>query len=368
VSPPTPVKDTKFWLNQINELQIPQVINIMNVCGGHERTLAHAGIRSILPSKIKIIPGPGCPVCVCSEETIQFAINLSRQENIVVVSFGDMLRVPTNLSRSKINSLELANAHDGDVIPISSPQEAINYANKNPAKKIVFFAAGFETTCAPIAAMIEQGIPENLSLLLALKKTWPIVYALLDDRDNNIDALIAPGHVATIMGSKEWEFINKQFSLPCAIGGFTETSLLAAIYSVIKQSLTKTSTLENRYSLVVNDIGNTLAQQIIERCFHVSDSNWRGIGTIRNSGFSLRETYAHLDAEKIYQHFKPEPHDNIMPPGCECSAVVLGKLNPVECKLYESACTPEHPIGPCMVSDEGACHIWWSAGERSIKK
>jgi len=358
-------KTAKYWLDKILGLNITEPVRIMNVCGGHERTLSHSGVRSLLPENIQIIPGPGCPVCVCDNETIQFAISLALEPHIAIITFGDMLRVPTNIGRTKINSLEQARAHGGTVIPISSPQEAIAYANNHNDQEVVFFAAGFETTSAPIAAMIEQGLPDNLSLLLALKRTWPIVHELLKSEDSRIDGLIAPGHVATIMGSNEWNFVNAEFSLPCAIGGFTDTSLLAAIYSVVKQKITHNINLENCYNIVVQKNGNSRAKSIISSYFDISDANWRGVGVIPKSGYELKQSYSHIDANKKHQQLKPESTQNDqMPPGCDCSAVILGKLSPLECKLYETACTPATPIGPCMVSDEGACHIWWLSGQR----
>ena len=182
---------------------------------------------------------------------------------------------------------------------------------------------------------------------------------------NRLDGIVAPGHVATIMGSEEWHFINTEFSLPCAIGGFTESSLLAAIYSIVRQKIHHKLTLENCYKIVVKKQGNQHAQQIIHRCFEVTSANWRGVGEIPDSGFSLKPHYAAFDALLKYQALIPEDvTPQQMPAGCDCSEVVLGKLSPMECKLYQTACTPMNPVGPCMVSDEGACHIWWSAGYR----
>ena len=362
---PATYYSANYWLEKIYQLPLEKSIRILNVCGGHERTLTHAGIRSLLPEKLQIIPGPGCPVCVCDEKTLQFAITLALQTDNCVLSFGDMLRVPNNAGRSQIKSLEQARTHGANVIAISSPQEVMDYANQHPELQCIFFAAGFETTAAPIAAMIELGLPDNLTLLLALKKTWPVVCELLSSDTSKLDGIVAPGHVATIMGSDEWQFVNTDFKLPCTIGGFSESSLLAAIYSVTKQIKNGTVTLENCYGVVAKKYGNQQAQQVIQRCFDVTSANWRGIGETPRSGFTLKQRYAAIDARNKFQHLIPEnTAQQNMPAGCDCSKVVLGKISPMECPLYQTACTPANPIGPCMVSDEGACHIWWSAGYR----
>ena len=358
----------KHWLKKINDLDLPEKIKIMNVCGGHERTISQAGIRSILPENIELIPGPGCPVCICPEEDIFLAIQLALNEDVILIAFGDMLRVPVNVSKKDVRTLEQARASGADVRPIASPSEAISIARNNSDKKIIFFAAGFETTTAPVAAMIAEGLPDNLFILLSGRLTWPAVAMLLESDEPGFDALIAPGHVSTVMGPEEWQFVVDKHHIPTAIAGFEAESMLAALYSVIRQKLEGYFFLDNCYPEVVHDGGNVMAQRYLNLTMDVTDNNWRGIGIIPKSGFSLSERYAEHDARLIFKDYSDDTRRRIgeMPPGCDCAKVVLGKIYPDQCRLYGTACQPESPIGPCMVSDEGACHIWWNTALRTV--
>jgi hydrogenase expression/formation protein HypD len=354
------------WLQHIHALKIDRRVKIMNVCGGHERAITMAGLRSALPINIELIPGPGCPVCICPEEDIYHAIQLAQQENVILVAFGDMLRVPVNVPKSEARSLEQAKAQGADIRPIASPLDAVRIAQQHPERDVVFFAAGFETTTAPVAAMLAQGVPANLYILLSGRLTWPAVAMLLDTGQANFDALIAPGHVATVMGPEEWQFVVEKHRMPAAIAGFTPVSLLAAMYSTLRQLQTEQRFLDNCYPEVVKPGGNATAKRQIAQVMQVADATWRGIGKIPASGFSLNEAYANHDVRRRYPAYNEVARKRAgeMPPGCDCASVVLGKIYPNECRLYGAACTPRSPIGPCMVSDEGACRIWWSGGVR----
>ena len=355
--------DARIWLERIRALELPRKVRLMNVCGGHERSITMAGLRGALPEQVELIPGPGCPVCVCPEEDIYAAIQLARRDDVILTAFGDMLRVPCNAPKAEPRSLEQAKAAGGDVRPLSSPEEVLPIALDNPDKEVVFFAAGFETTTAPVAALIAQGVesdwPPNLSILLSCRLTWPAVALLLDSGTPGFDALIAPGHVATVMGPEEWEFVTKKHGIPSAVAGFMPESLLAAMYSVLRQIIEKRPFLDNCYPQLVRPGGNPTALKTLEQVMDVVDANWRGIGVIPGSGFALKKENEALDARL---RFGIEPDEDRkrageMPPGCDCARVVLGKIYPNECILYGKACTPRKPIGPCMVSDEGACRI-----------
>lgn len=363
----------KDWLDRINALPLPGPVKIMNVCGGHERSISFAGIRSALPAQIELIPGPGCPVCICPEEDLYEAIQLALNEDITLVAFGDMLRVPANVPRNQVRTLERARAQGADVRPIASPQEAARIARQIPDRRVVFFVAGFETTTAPVAAMIAEGIPDNLLFLLSARLTWPAVAMLLASGQAAFDALIAPGHVATVMGANEWRFVVDQYGMPTAVAGFTPESLLAAIYSVLRQRISGRPFLDNCYPQLVRDDGNPTAKGFLNQILEVVDANWRGIGIIPASGFALRPSWAGLDARLLFRGDDSE-HQELarkragqMPPGCDCAGVVLGRIYPDQCRLYGRACTPRNPIGPCMVSDEGACRIWWASGRRESR-
>jgi len=360
-------KDGREWLTRIRNLPLPGPVRIMNVCGGHERTIAMAGLRTLLPDAVELIPGPGCPVCVCPEKDIFAAMRLALDHGVTLATFGDMLRVPVNVGHDVPRSLEQARAAGGDVRPLASPQEAVALAKEQPQRQVVFFAVGFETTMAPVAAMVAQGIPDNLTLLLSGRLTWPAVALLLDSGTPGFDGLVAPGHVATISGPEEWAFVAEKHELPVAVAGFTPEQILRAIWSILRQVIEKRTFLDNCYLEIVRPNGNQEARRLLSTVFTVIDAPWRGLGVIPGSGYALAENLQRHDARHRFpeafaddeRHRRGE-----MPPGCDCAQVVLGRIRPTACRLYGHPCTPRQPIGPCMVSDEGACRIWWSSGKR----
>jgi hydrogenase expression/formation protein HypD len=356
------------WLARIRALPLPGRLRVMNVCGGHERSISMAGLRSVLPPSFELIPGPGCPVCVCPEEDIHAAIRLALDRGVLLVAFGDMLRVPCNVPKGEPRSLDAARAAGADVRPIASPQQAAQIAREQPEREVVFFAAGFETTTAPVAGLVAQGLPDNLSILLSGRLTWPAVAMLLDSGDVGFDALVAPGHVATVMGPEEWRFVPQDHGLPTAIAGFNAASLLAALYSVARQSIERRVFLDNCYPELVRPGGNPGARAVLAGTVDVVDADWRGIGRIARSGFALKPALGAADARRRFaldaDAGRARKRAGQMPPGCDCARVVLGRIVPNQCVLYGRACTPRNPVGPCMVSDEGACRIWWASGVR----
>jgi hydrogenase expression/formation protein HypD len=359
-------RDAKYWLDKLHGLPLDRPVRIMNVCGGHERSISMAGLRTAIPENIELVPGPGCPVCVCPEEDVYEAIQLALNEDIILVAFGDMLRVPVNAPKREPRSLEQARAAGGDIRPIATPMEAVGIADENPDRKVVFFAAGFETTTAPVAAMLAEGAPDNLLVLLSGRLTWPAVAMLLESGKPGFDALIAPGHVSTVMGPEEWTFVADRHGIPAAVAGFRPDTLLAAMVSVLTQFVAGKPALDNCYPEVVRPGGNPGAKFHLSSVMQITDANWRGIGIIPDSGYALREAYASHDARLHFPSYADDSRKRVgeMPPGCDCANVVLGKTYPNQCRLYGLACTPRKPVGPCMVSDEGACRIWWSAGYR----
>lgn len=359
--------DANDWLRRLRDLPLQRRVKIMNVCGGHERSITMAGLRSLLPEQVELIPGPGCPVCVCPEEDVYEAIQLALNEDIILLAFGDMLRVPVNVPKSQARSLEQARAGGADIRPIASPIEALAVARENPRREVVFFAAGFETTTAPVAAMLVQGAPSNLSVLLSGRLTWPAVAMLLGSGTPGFDALVAPGHVATVMGPEEWRFVVERHGIPAAVAGFSPESLLAAMYSTLRQLLEGERFLDNCYPELVRPGGNPTARRHLGEAMRVYDANWRGVGVIPASGFELAPAYRSHDARQRFPSYADDARKRAgqMPPGCDCAEVVLGEIYPNECRLFGVACQPRHPIGPCMVSDEGACRIWWSGGIRT---
>jgi len=340
----------------------------MNVCGGHERSITMAGLRSLLPANVELIPGPGCPVCVCPEEDLYDAIQLALTQPVTLVAFGDMLRVPVNAPRREPRSLEQARSRGADIRPIASPAQALALAVHQPDRPVVFFATGFETTTAPVAALLAQGIPDNLFILLTGRRTWPAVETLLTAGDVDLQGLIAPGHVATIMGPEEWTPAVERFDLPTAVAGFEPASLLAALYSVLRQQAEGRRFVDNCYAAVARPGGNPRARACLEQTMDVTAARWRGIGTIAASGFTPKGAWRRHDARvQLMGEDTPRRRIGEMPPGCDCARVVTGRIYPNECYLYGRACTPRTPVGPCMVSDEGACRIWWAGGVRTSR-
>jgi hydrogenase expression/formation protein HypD len=354
------------WLERIRALTLPAPVRVMNVCGGHERTISLSGLRSALPEGIELIAGPGCPVCICPEEDIHHAIRLALDAGVILAAFGDLLRVPVNVPKGEPRSLVEASAAGADIRAIATPREVVEIARMNPGRPVVFLAAGFETTTAPVAAMLASGeLPANLSILLAARRTWPAVAMLLDSGKPGFDALIAPGHVAAVMGAEEWRFVAEKHALPVAVAGFSAEGILAALHAVLTQIVEARCALENSYPEVVRPQGNPIARRLLDEVLLTEDANWRGIGVIPASGFALPEAWVGLDARHRYPMSEAvRRRAGEMPPGCACAEVVLGRVRPLDCPLYGTACTPRAPVGPCMVSDEGACHIAWSGGVR----
>ena len=288
-------------------------------------------------------------------------------EDIILLAYGDMLRVPVNVPRARARTLEAARTQGADVRPVASPIEAARIARENPDSAGGLFRRRLRndhgTDCR---ACCVEGVPDNLFILLSGRLTWPAVAMLLNSDDRSFDALVAPGHVATIMGPEEWDFVVSLHDIPAAVAGFTTESLLAAMYSTLRQLIEGRRFLDNCYPEVVRPGGNRLAQQHLHQVMDVCDANWRGIGVIPYSGFVLNETCHAHDARLQFPSYADDARRRAgeMPPGCDCAKVVLGRIYPNECRLFGTACQPRHPIGPCMVSDEGACRIWWSGGMR----
>ncbi|MCK5426180.1 MAG: hydrogenase formation protein HypD [Thermodesulfovibrionia bacterium] len=323
-------------------------IKIMNVCGSHEHTIAYSGIRSVVPDNLELIPGPGCPVCVCPESDIVNAIRLSKREDVILVTYGDMLRVP---------------AQDGSIRTegknyrmITSLFECLDIARANPEKKIVFFSIGFETTTAPTAAILEMGVPDNLYILSSHRLTPTIMEVLVKDTEIGIDGFIAPGHVSAIIGSNAWNVFSEKYGIPTVVAGFEAENLLLGILEVLRQLMDEEARTSNVYKSVVKPEGNKQAQKIIAKYFKVAHANWRGIGYIPYSGLELRDEYSVRDAKKVFMLREVKEKNTA---GCICAQIIFGKSYPSDCTLFRKACNPKNPRGPCMVSFEGACNIWY---------
>lgn len=327
-------------------------VKICHVCGTHEWTITHFGIRSLLPSNVEVIAGPGCPVCVTPASEIDEAVQLALK-GVVVTCFGDVLRVPG----SQMSLLD-AKAEGAEVRVVYSASDAVKMADKEPNKEFAFFAIGFETT-APSTAIEVLKKPKNLSFLVSHRLIPPAMELLLGIGDLHIDGFIAPGHVSTIIGLKPYEVFPKAYRMPTVVAGFEPLDVLFAVYMILKQLKDDEARLENEYTRAVSWEGNLKAQELMRQAFEVVDGEWRGLGKLPASAFRLKKEYAAYDAREKFG-VKVE-HSRDLPPGCQCHLVMIGKIKPTECPLYMKTCTPQRPVGACMVSMEGTCRIWAKA-------
>jgi hydrogenase expression/formation protein HypD len=334
--------------------RIGRPLNFMEVCGTHTVAIFRHGIRGLLPHGLKLLSGPGCPVCVTSIRDVDMAIAISEREDVIFTTFGDMLRVPGG---SK--SLMDARAGGADIRIIYSPLDALKIAQDNKEKKVVFFAAGFETT-APLTAVTvgeaeRLGIP-NFYIYSVHKVVPPAIDALLASGEVQIDGFILPGHVSAIIGSSPYRFIPEKYSIPSVITGFEAKDILSGIALLLKQIFEHRAVVEIEYTSVVREDGNPKAVQRVEEIFVPADSHWRGLGVIPGSGLALRETFSHRDAAALLDR---EPPYATEPAGCMCGQVLRGIMMPDECPLFAVRCTPDNPVGACMVSSEGSCSAYY---------
>jgi hydrogenase expression/formation protein HypD len=330
----------------------PGKISIMEVCGSHTMAIARYGIRSLLPDNIDLISGPGCPVCVTPCGYIDTAVKLALQ-GAIIVTFGDMLNVPgstTNLSECR--------SAGGKIEVCYSPVTAIEQAMLHPDQEVVFLAIGFETTIAPVVSVIDsanrQGLT-NLSFLTSFKLIPPALHALINDRDLCVDAFLCPAHVSAIIGSNAYKHCAIM-GKACVIAGFEPLDILYGIQGILTQLLNRKPTVENQYNRVVRPQGNEKAMALMDRYLQPAEALWRGMGLLPASGLTLRPEYSNFDALK---RRKMEMIDGIEPKGCLCGDVIKGKSKPIDCPLFSTACTTDHPVGPCMVSSEGTCSAYY---------
>jgi len=327
---------------------------LMEICGGQTHTIMRYGIDELLPSGLELIHGPGCPVCVTPLETIDKAIALASRPDVTLVSYGDMLRVPGSNS-----DLLQTKAKGADVRVAYSPTEAVKLASRFPERRVVFLAIGFETTAPPNAMaawMAKQQGLRNFSLLVSHVLVPPAIRALLSSPENRVQGFIAPGHVCTIMGCDEYEALVRDFQVPIVVGGFEPVDILQAVLMLVKQLEAGETRLENQYVRSVSYQGNRLAQKVVGEVFEVADQKWRGIGMIPRSGLRLREEYAALDANRVFDLQLITAEE---PAECISAQVLQGLRKPTDCPAFGFRCTPENPLGAPMVSSEGACAAYY---------
>jgi len=338
-------------VTQISKVAPSYPIKICHVCGTHEWTISHYGLRALLPESVDVIAGPGCPVCIIPAAEIDEAIKLALEKNVTIATFGDLVRVPASEM-----SLQDARAQGGDVRIVYSVIDAVKMAETEPNQDFAFFAVGFETTAPSTAVEVLKKPPHNLSFLVSHRLIPPAMELLLGVGDLHIDGFIAPGHVSTIIGMKPYELFPKAYRMPTVVAGFEPLDVLFAVSMLLHQIKKNEAKLENEYSRVVAWEGNVKAQKLILQAFDVVDGNWRGLGKVPASALALKKEYSEYDARSKYGVKVVGAKDLL--PGCLCHLVMIGKIKPPECNLYMKQCTPQTPKGACMVSMEGTCRIW----------
>lgn len=346
-------KDVPLLLDKIREYSDKTgPVRLMEICGTHTMAIARSGLKTVLPDSVRLLSGPGCPVCVTPANVIDMILDLSQTPGVLIASYGDLLRVPG--SRQGDNLLS-RRALGGNVESVYSPMDAIRIAREHPELEVVFLGVGFETTAPGTGACIMEASRlglENFSVLCLLKKTEPALRSLIGAEDFSVNGFLCPGHVAAVIGSDAFSFLAEDYGLPGVVAGFEPADLLCSVLSLMQMLAAKQPGLKNEYTRLVKPHGNPAALAIMDRVFRPAASEWRGLGRIEKSGFALKEEYSPWDAWKKFSLQLPEEKEI---PGCRCAQVIRGVLSPSDCPLFRTVCSPENPVGPCMVSGEGAC-------------
>ncbi len=343
----------------IHQLVGERRINLMEVCGTHTVSIGRYGFRSIIPAGLKLLSGPGCPVCVTANRDIDHAIALAQVDDAIIATFGDMMRVPGSTT-----SLAEQKAAGRDIRIVYSPLDALDIAARNPSRQVIFMGVGFETTTPAIAACILEAASrelDNFSVFCAHKTTPPALRAIASDPRTRIDGFILPGHVSTITGTEPYRFLVDEFGMPGVVTGFEPIDILEGIALLARMVVEDAPAIENAYRRGVSAAGNPTARALVEQVFEPCDAIWRGLGPIPASGLRIRPAFRHLDAR---ERFDVAVEPTVEPRGCRCGDVLRGRLAPTECPLFGRTCTPEHPTGPCMVSSEGSCAAYFRYRER----
>lgn len=342
---------TREIVNRIKNISQP--VKIMHVCGSHEHTIMQHGIRSLLPEEVEVVAGPGCPVCCVPSREVDECIFLA-QQGVTITTFGDMLRVPGSTS-----SLADAKADGADVRVVYGVGNAVQIAN-GIDNEVVFMAAGFETTAPTTASEIVASPPDNFSVLSCHRLIPPALKFLIESGEVKINALIEPGHVSTIIGTRPYQIFSEKYRVPQVVAGFNPFDVLIAIYMILKQMKEGKALVQNEYKRAVREEGNVKAQELMEDVFYIKNREWRGFPRIPNSVYEIKDEYAPYNARDKYDIDIPEPQDMVT--GCICGPILRGVARPEECKLFKTECNPLNPIGACMVSKEGTCNIAYRYG------
>ncbi len=337
--------------------RVTRPARLMEFCGGHTHAILRFGIPDLLPPAVELRSGPGCPVCVTAAADLDRAIALARVPDVILTTFGDMIRVPGSRS-----SLARVKAEGADVRVVYSPLDALRIARQNSDRPVIFLGVGFETTAPMVGSAVLAAEAEgvgNFTVFSTHKLTPPATRAILEAGEVALEGIIGPGHVTTVIGSDGWRFLPDDYGIPCAVAGFEPLDILRAILALVEMVEERRPDVDNAYARSVRPEGNVVAQRVLEQVFQIADVEWRGFGTLPASGLRMRESYARFDAARAFPVELPPAREY---PGCRCGEILRGVLLPTECPLFARACTPQHPIGPCMVSAEGSCAAYYRYG------
>lgn len=340
---------------------LPRRLQIMEVCGTHTVSIFRSGLRSLLPESLRLVSGPGCPVCVTAQRHIDAAIELASKTGAIICTYGDMLRVP-----GRLGSLEKLRAAGADIRVVNSTMSAVDVARRNPQREVAFLAVGFETTAPATAVALlnaKRSGCRNFSALTSHKLVVPAMLALLSSGDVPLDGFVGPGHVSVILGSNAYEPVVQQYEKPIVIAGFEAEQIMTALLMLVAQIRDGRAEIENAYPCAVRPEGNPTALGYIDRVFEPVDTAWRALGVIPSSGLGLRAEFSQFDAVERFGITIGEDEDN---PACRCGEVITGKAEPADCPLFGRGCDPLHPIGPCMVSSEGTCSAWYRYNRHAV--
>ena len=346
-------------LGAIAALPLHRRVRVLNVCGDQERVISLSDMRRQLPDVVEVVPGPGCAASICPEADVFQALRLVERHSVTLLVSENLLRLPLTEPGNGPRSLVDAMHSGADIRPIAAPIEAVVAAREKPSRDMVLFLAGFETLLAPLAGMVLDGLPENLSILLCGRRAEPLIDRLLAANADDFDALLLPGNRCALTGTGEWDRLSNTYGKPAAVAGYTAINILSALHSVLQRHEHGKASVENLYRRLARPEGNAMARDQMERVFEPFAGGWRGVGVVDGTGFRLRHAYDVINADCRYPDYRGEMIEasRQMPDGCACAEVLVGRKTPAQCAMFAHACSPTAPIGPCMASEDGTCFL-----------
>ncbi|MCG6966668.1 MAG: hydrogenase formation protein HypD [Chromatiaceae bacterium] len=346
-------------LGEIARVPLSGPVRVLSLSVDHERVINVSGLRRALPEQVRLVSGPGCAASICPQADLYQAIQLARRHPLTLLAADNMLHLPLNRQLPGPHSLMAAGLEGADVRSVSAPVEALIAARDAPSRQMVLFTAGFETLLAPLAGMVLEGLPKNLSVLVCGRRVEPLLEVMLARGAAGFDALLLPGNRCAVTGMRDWERITGDYRIPAAIAGYSLADVLGALHAVLQQCSQGEARVDNRYRALVRADGLCMARDWLDRVFELGDGRWRGLGSVPASGYRLRHAYAVFDADRRFPDYREQAaaQGSEMPLGCECAAVVLGQKEPIDCKQFALGCSSGSPYGPCMASDDGTCHL-----------